>query len=158
MYCMTIQLLFAVRFLVHCDFCMIFIVSPILIAYVHLLQSGGGIYAEVAAPGFDHRPIANNGIIVSSTEGIRLECVSSQPRLGVIIGLDGSALPLNEYTGPWVLTNPHHRPGVLWFQNLHHSSITTAEQGVYTCLIPDSNGTAITINVGLYPYDYNGEW
>ena len=51
------------------------------------------------------------------------------------------------------VNHPYNRPGVVRFR----PSITTSNQGVYTCTIPDSNGHSISLNVGLYPPGFNGE-
>ena len=64
------------------------------------------IYAIKGAPGFSDRAIANNGLIVSASDSVRLECVSSQSEEGVITGRDGNTIiPLGE-TGVWRLTSP----------------------------------------------------
>ena len=119
---------------------------------------GGGIYADRGGPYFDDRAIANNGLIVSASNDLRLECVSSQSEEGMITGHDGNTIPLG-VTGVWRLTNPFHRPGVLRLQthNALLSPITAADQGIYTCTLPDSNDNQIVINIGLYPSGFNGE-
>ena len=105
---------------------------------------------------FDNRAIANNGLIVSASDGLRLECVSSQSEKGMITGRDGNTMPLG-VTGVWRLSNPFRRPGVLRLHPYTQSSITTADLGIYTCTVPDSNGGQVVINVGLYPSGFNGE-
>ena len=95
---------------------------------------------------------------MSAGDGLRLECVSSQAEEGVITGREGNTIPLGD-TGVWRLTNPFRRPGVL--RLLTHyaqlSPITTADQGIHTCTLPDGNGGQVVINVGLYPSGFNGE-
>ena len=94
---------------------------------------------------------------MSASDGLMLECVSSQSEEGMITGRDGNTIPLGE-TGVWRLTNPYNRPGVL--RLLTHSTqspITAADQGIYTSTLPDSNGSQIVINAGLYPSGFNGE-
>ena len=95
---------------------------------------------------------------MSASDGLTLECVSSQSEEGVITGRDGNLLIIG-VTGVWRLTNPFHRPGVLRLQthNAQSSPITAADQGIYTCTVPDSNGGQVVINVGLYPSGFNGE-
>ena len=115
------------------------------------LMIGAGIYSYQAASDFV-RPIANNGLIVSSgNDEQRIYCVSSQSALGVITGRDGNTLTSS---GIWTVDNPSSRPGVLQFRT---TSLIDADQGVYTCTVPDSNDNQIIINVGLYPTGFSGE-
>ena len=94
---------------------------------------------------------------MSASNGLVLECFSSQLEEGTITGRDGNTIPLG-VTGVWNLTNPFNRPGVLRLQTHNvQSLITAAEQGIYTCTVPDSNGGQIVINVGLYPSGFIGE-
>ena len=119
------------------------------------IMTGAGVYSYQAGPDFMNRPIANNGLIVSDSDGqLRLECVSSQSALGVITGLDG-----NMFTSSTSLRvgHPYDRPGVRRLRTNDGTPLTAAEQGVYTCTVPDSNGNQIAINVGLYPTGFSGE-
>ena len=82
---------------------------------------------------------------------------SSQSGVGMITGRDGSRL--NHLArlsggGMWSITNPFSRPGML---RVRASALSSSDQGVYSCTIPDNNGVMITINVGLYPNGYQGE-
>ena len=100
---------------------------------------------------------------MSGTDGLRLNCVSnsSQSGVGTIIGLDGNTLPISitntDDTGVWRVNYPFHRPGVVRLQTTSLSSVTAANQGIYTCSIPDSNNNLIDVNVGLYPNRFTGE-
>ena len=120
---------------------------------------GAGIYAIQSQS--EPRPIASNGLIVSSVYGLVLECVSSssQSGVGMITGLDGNTLPTGNTgdIGIWRVNNPFRRPGVLRLQTIYSASFTNADQGIYTCTIPDSNDNQININVGLYPFGFMGE-
>ena len=121
-----------------------------------IIMTGAGIFSYQAAPGFVNRPIANNGLIVSGSDGqLSLECVSSQSALGVITGLDGN----NMFTGNsiWRVGHPYDRPGVRRLRTNDDTSLTAADQGVYTCTVPDSNDNQIVINFGLYPTGFSGE-
>ena len=77
--------------------------------------------------------------------------------MGTITGNDGSTISIGVQMGTWILNNPFNRPGVLRFQTRLTSSIVPTDQGIYTCIIPDSVGNLIVINVGLYPIEFNGE-
>ena len=95
---------------------------------------------------------------MSGSDGLLLDCVSnsSQSGVGMIGGLDGNTLSTGS-TGVWRVTNPFSRPGVLRLQTTSSSSFTAADQGIYTCTIPDSIDNQIIINVGLYPSGFTGE-
>ena len=119
------------------------------------LMTGAGIYSYEAASGFVNRPIANNGLIVSDSNGqLRLECVSSQSALGVITGLDGNIFTSSTAL---IIGHPFDRPGVRRLRTNDGTSLTAVDQGVYTCTVPDSNDNQIVINVGLYPTGFSGE-
>ena len=121
---------------------------------------GAGIFAGRRSDSSDteRRPIPNNGLIVSASDGLRLECISnsSQSWVGMITGLDGNTLPIGN-TDVWRVVNPFRRPGVLRLQTISPSSLPAADQGIYTCTIPDNNDNQFTINVGLYPSGFMGE-
>ena len=95
---------------------------------------------------------------MSASDGLIIECFSSQSDEGVITGRDGNTIPFGETTSVWRLSNPFNRPGVLRLQTHNAQSlITAAERGIYTCTVPDGNGGQIVINVGLYPSGFIGE-
>ena len=115
---------------------------------------GAGIFGgrRTSSSESERRPIANNGLIVSGSDGLRLDCISnsSQSGVGMITGLDGNTLPIG-ITGVWRVLNASSRPGVLSLLTISPSSLPAADKGIYTCIIPGNNGNQITINVGLYP-------
>ena len=94
--------------------------------------------------------------MLSGSEGeLRLECVSSQSALGVITGLDGNTL--NSSSSIWTVGNLFGRPGVLYLKTDNDTSLTAAEQGIYTCTVPDNNDNQTVLNVGLYLIGFMGE-
>ena len=103
-------------------------------------------------------PIANNGLIVSGEDELRLECVSnsSQPGVGSITTPSGLILSPDMDSGIWKLINPFNRPGLLRFRTLDHRNLTNDDMGVYTCMIPDDNGNIISLNLGIYPNSSEG--
>ena len=126
--------------------------------------SGAGIYALVSDISVSSGPIANNGLIVSRSDDLRLECVSNSNMAGVgsITTPDGTILTPDTITSPLTLTNSFRRPGVLRLRSVDGTQylsqpLPASAQGVYTCTIPDSNGSNISLNVGLYPPGFNGE-
>ena len=63
------------------------------------------------------RPVANNGLIVSASDGLRLECVSNSSHSGVgnITLPNGTTLPVNAFSGVWQSIVPYNRPGTVRF-------------------------------------------
>ena len=122
--------------------------------------TGAGIYSVFAAPGYESRSIANNGVIIArnviSNDRIQFECVSNSSQTGVggITGRDGTPLTNNE-GNVRAIVSIGGRPGFIRFRALY--SFTTGDQGIYTCTIPDVNGVDIIINVGLYPNGFDGK-
>ena len=110
---------------------------------------------------FVPRPIANNGLIVSGDDGLRLYCVSnsSQSGVGTITASNGDTLNNDNL---WRVQNQDNRPGFLRIQTRGTSTQpmlpTPSDQGIYTCTIPDDDGNDIILNVGLYPNDFNGKY
>ena len=122
-------------------------------------HAGAGIFAgrRTSSSDIERHPIANNGLIVSGSDGLRLECISnsSQSGVGMITGLDGNTLSIG-YTGVWRVMHPFSRPGVVRLQTKSSLSLPAADQGMYTCTIPDRNDNYIIINVGLYLNGFMG--
>ena len=134
--------------------------DSIIVVVIELLSyyPGAGIYAITAAsPG----PIANNGLIVSDENQLRMDCVSNSSETEVWAMMTTSAggilQPENDGDG-WRLRYPSTRPGVVRFLRSPPSSLPASDQGIYTCTIPDSTGQNIVLNVGLYPPDFSGEF
>ena len=121
-----------------------------------LCHSGAGIFAgrRTSSSETDSHPVANNGLIVSASDGLLLDFVSnsSQSGVGIITGLDGNTLPTGD-SGVWNVS--FSGPGVIRLQTVF--SLTAADQGVYTCTIPDSNDNRLIFNVGLYSSGFMGE-
>ena len=115
--------------------------------------AGAGIYALISNETISSGPIANNGLIVSTSRGFRLECVSNSNKTGV----EFFTTPKDSRT-IWKMTNnPFSRPGVLRVQN-KTGQLTASDQGICTCTISDVNGENISLNVGVYPSGFNSEF
>ena len=127
---------------------------------------GAGLYADrrQTTSMFDPHPIANNGLIVSDSDGLRLYCVSNSSQSGVGTITTSDEVTLNTgHNGIWNVAYPGNRPGFLRLQNRVPSGgppmlLTASDQGIYTCNIPDDEGNDIILNVGLYPIDFNGKY
>ena len=119
--------------------------------------AGAGIYAERKPLLEAGGPVGNNGVIVSGSSGLRLECVSnsSQNGLGTVTTPSGAILTPPTTTPTWTVSGPATTPGLLAIETF--SPISPSQQGIYTCIIPDSNGNDIILNIGIYPHGFNGE-
>ena len=110
-------------------------------------------------------PIANNGVIISRHDALKVECVSNSSMAGVgsITTSGGGTLTPDITTSTLKLNNPFSRPGVLRLQSIVEdggkttSPLIASDQGIYTCNIPDDNGNVISFNFGLYPPEFDGE-
>ena len=92
-------------------------------------------------------PIANNGLIVSGSNGFVFDYISnsSQSGVGMITGPNGSVLQ--------TAAHPFNRPGIVRLE----ATVTASNQSIYTCAILDSNGKQFVINVGVYPNEFSSE-
>ena len=129
----------------------------------HTFGIGASIFPSTASRGYLGRPVTNIGMIIANKKAIAahgaslvFECVSnsSQTGVGEITGPDGNTLTTG---GIWTIWyNPWCIPGVI--RVFARGNFTASNQGIYTCTIPDANGNNITINVGLYPNGFDGEY
>ena len=128
-----------------------------------IIYVGAGLYVDkrMDDSDFDPHPIANNSLIRSGSDGLRLYCVSNSSLSGVgtITTNSGSELDTGP-TGIWYVVHPSKISGVVRLQNRIVSNmpmlITPSDQGIYTCNVTDDNGNDFIFNVGLYPSDFNG--
>ena len=103
------------------------------------------------------RGVGNNSVIVSGRDGVRFECFSNSSRdgIGTITTPSGATLRAGDSTEQLKITSEKH--GVLTVETKEAVSLSDREQGIYTCTMPDSSGTDIVLNVGVYPSEFNGE-
>lgn len=109
---------------------------------------------------FDVLP--NNGLVFSLNPatggrfGICCYSESSSDAVNEILGLDGT--PINSVT-----TDPfnvaYHSPAGVQITNDvgDEDALTTSDQGVFSCRLPDRNGGILEANFGIYISDFNSE-
>ena len=128
-----------------------------------LFSKGAGLYADkrTSSSTFLPGPIANNSLVISADDRLRLLCVSNSSLTGEEIGnftlSDGNTHSHDTTIGIWRVQNPSSSPGVLRLQTRSGMSMAASDQGIYTCTIPDSNDNTFVFNVGLYPNDFSGK-
>ena len=107
--------------------------------------------------------LPNNGIVLSVTS-LELLCISSSAAadgyqfvgLYNITHIAAAWRDFRLSTPPLVVcTFGTSWPGVLWLYN--YGFLTPADQGVYTCRMPDVTGNILDLNFGFYPPGFNGE-
>ena len=126
-----------------------FVVYIISFAFHSLHHAGAGLFAYSSMS--RRGPIDNNGLVIIS-ETLNCMSNSSQSGVGAITAPNGTTL----FPDIFLIVNPFNRPGAVRLRTVS-SPITSTEQGIYTCTIPDSNSQNISLNVGVYPPGFNGE-
>ena len=107
-------------------------------------------------------PISNNTAFFADSAGqigtIFCHSTSQQPNIGRWISQAGNDIT---FTSSDAFRVDFQSGGVRSYTTLqlHQGSALTesADQGIYSCLIPDENGTEQTLHIGLYPYNYSGK-
>ena len=105
--------------------------------------------------------LPNNALVIATNTNndnrLRVFCRSDSmtANVGEFIGLDGTAISNNSF-----FLIERSQPGEITLVNRHpdQSTITSNEQGVYTCRIPDSTNTMRDVNIGIYVTGYNSEF
>ena len=110
----------------------------------------------------------NNGIVIAiaATSGNRIsfQCRSGSTGtdVGDIIGLDGNAFPIDSSSGGVTTGGLNVRqlsPATVLVRNRvgNEPALTTDDNGVYTCRIPDESGTMVDVNIGVYVNGFNSK-
>ena len=123
-----------------------------LISPLSLLCKGVSIsYSSVGV-------LPNNYLIISDVTGIvNLDCVSASTSPNVGRWLDPSGVDItNSNNDPFdVVVGNSNDPGHLSITS--GSSITSDSQGVYTCVLPNTDGEDTYLNVGIYTNGFNSK-
>ena len=131
--------------------------------------TGAGIYAS-SSPLYSSRSLPNNSIITSNTRyysryssGTRMGfyCCSNSTTsgsTGTFIGLNG-----NSYSGTISVqrySSSHSYAGCIRlylyksYRSYSQNYLSSSEQGIYTCRMPDSAGRNINVSIGIYSQGY----
>ena len=152
-----------------CSLCF-FTLHPSSVNYVmtvvllNFVLTGAGIYVTTSQLLYSSSSLPNNSIITSYTDsygqyggGTRMSfyCCSNSTTsgsTGTFIGLNG-----NSYSGRISIERynySHSYAGCirLYLESSSYSEnvLSSSEQGIYTCSMPDSAGRNIDVNVGIY--------
>ena len=120
----------------------------------HMISAGAGLWGT-------SQPISNNSALIADSAGqigiIYCHSASEQPHIGRWISPDGNnitftstdAFDVGLQSGSFIYSYT-----TLAIKNRY--SLSGANQGVYSCQIPDENGIQNTLHIGLYPREYAG--
>ena len=101
--------------------------------------------------------LPNNGIVISRTGGTRIQfqCRSGSLDTGVgqLVDLDGNTFNTGQNSG--VFSVASIGPGSIRIQT--GIDLTAADEGVYTCRIPDETGSDVDVNIGVYMNGFNSK-
>ena len=120
----------------------------------HFMSAGAGLFGTT-------QPISNNSALIADSVGqigtIYCHSASEQPHIGRWISPAGNDIT---FTSTDAFDVGLHSGSFHSYTTLAISngfSLSSADQGVYSCQIPDENGIQNTLYIGLYPYGYAGK-
>ena len=112
--------------------------------------------------------LPNNGIVialaVTSGDRIAIQCRSGSTMTGVgqLVDLDGDTFNIGmsaDVLSVEQIGSGSGHPGSL--QSRNHvgteRTLTAADEGVYSCRIPDETGSDVDINIGVYRNGFNSK-
>ena len=104
--------------------------------------------------------LPNNGIVIAQTNGrIIWQCRSGSRATGVgqLVDLDGNTFNIGQSSGVFSVEQlDSGQPGSVLFH--HRADLTAADEGVYSCRIPDETGSDVDVNIGVYRNGFNSEF
>ena len=110
--------------------------------------------------------LPNNGIVIAldviSGDRIRVQCRSGSLDTGVgqLVDLNGDTFNIGQTSGVFSVENTGSgsHPGSVQFRNRAGAeTLTAADEGVYTCRIPDETGNVVDVNIGVYRNGFNSK-
>ena len=109
--------------------------------------------------------LPNNGIViardVTSRDRIFVQCRSGSTEIGVgqLVDLDGNTFNISQSSGVFIVRQTgggSGHPGSVQFCNhAGAETLTAADEGVYSCRIPDETGSVVDVNIGVYRNGFN---
>ena len=132
-----------------------------LLYHIHVYISpptGAGMFVNTGDGSVPVGVLPNNGIViaqdVTSGNRIRVQCRSGSTdfEVGQFVDLDGTSHDIPGNTGDFDLQRGGTQRGTLQFFNRvgNEPALTSDDNGVYTCRIPDESGTLVDVNIGVY--------
>ena len=103
--------------------------------------------------------LPNNGVVitrdVTSGDLIRVQCRSGSTMTGVgqLVDLDGNTFNIGQTSSVFNVEQPKGGLGSVQFRRAEN--LTAADEGVYSCRIPDETGSDVDVNIGVYQNGFN---
>ena len=105
--------------------------------------------------------LQNNSLILATSTGRleQLQCVSGSttPNVGSWVAPDGVDITFNNDDAFDIVIGNASDPGYLSIQLLTGYSLSEADWGIYTCIIPDETGELQYLHLGIYPQHFASE-
>ena len=121
--------------------------------YLRFYFLGAGIYVSAG-----ELPLPNNSLIVAGVDNriSEFRCLSgsSSSNVGQLISSTGEDITFLDSDHFLVRKGGSYDPGLIHVRRV--APLTSDEQGVYTCRIPDEGGATLDVNVALYLKDSAG--
>ena len=121
---------------------------------LHILFAGVGLWGA-------SQPISNNSALIADSAGqigtIYCHSASEQPHIGHWTSPAGNDITFNSTDAFDVgLQNGSFIYSYTTLAIKNGFSLSGANQGVYSCQIPDENRIQNTLHIGIYPHEYAG--
>ena len=128
--------------------------------------TGAGIFVVTGDGSVPTGVLPNNSIVIARNSGTRIsfQCRSGSTITGVgqLVCLDGNTFNVGDDAGVFSvaqLGGGSGQPGSVLFRNHANNepALTTTDEGVYSCRIPDETGNEVDVNIGVYHNGFNSE-
>ena len=117
---------------------------------ISLISTGAGIFVDNGSPA---GVLPNNGIVRGGTINFQCRSGSTMTGVGQFVDLDGDTFNTGENNGVFSIASIE--PGSVRIQT--STALTAADEGVYTCRIPDETGNVVDVNIGVYRNGFNSK-
>ena len=150
------------------------IVNYVMTGVTELVLTGAGIYVTNSQLSYSSSSLHNNSIITSNTNyysrydtGTRMSfyCCSNSTTsgsTGSFIGLNGNSysgrISVERYSYSHSYAGCIHLYLYKVYRSYSQNVLSSSEQGIYTCRMPDSAGRNIGVSVGLYSHGYTSKF
>ena len=140
---------------------------------MNIVLAGAGIYVTTSQLSYSSRSLPNNSIITSYIGSVgyystyhrmAFYCCSNSTSgyTGSFLGLNGNSysgrISVQYYSSSHVYAGCRRLYLDKVYRSYTQNVLSTSEQGIYTCRMPDSAGRNIDVNVGIYRQDYTSKF
>ena len=108
------------------------------------------------------QPISNNSAFIADSAGqigtIFCHSASQQPNIGRWVSQNGNDITFTSSDSFAIGLHSGVFPSYTTFGLSNGFELLPADQGVYSCRIPDETGTQNTLHIGIYTSGYGGDF